>query len=284
MKANKKISVVLTRYNESNKLINPCLIALSKQKKIIATVYFLDQKKNRETKELCEGLTSTNIKIVYKNIPAKPLSYARNLGINLAKTELVLFIDCDAIPTQNWAFELAQAFEVNKKIAIAGGKSVAKWLVKPKWYHKSNILMDMYSTIDLGNGVKETEKIVGVNFGLNKGLLKNGAFFDENLGRRPGSLMSGEESDLCSRSEKKGFLTFYTGRAIVKHQIQKDRMQFSWVLRRFYYAGCEKAILGGIPKTYNTKRNIYDRLLLPVIVIPYLMGFLRSKIKNAVKT
>jgi cellulose synthase/poly-beta-1,6-N-acetylglucosamine synthase-like glycosyltransferase len=274
----KKVSIIVTRYNEPNKLINPCLIALSKQKGIQAKVYFLDQKEDDETKSLCKRLSNKNIKIICKNIPAKSLSYARNIGIKLSKTDIILFTDADAIPSQNWAFELTKTFNSKENIVIVGGRATAKWLTNLKWYHKSNILIDVYSTLDLGKEVKETDRIVGVNFGLNKKLLKTEAFFDESQGRRPNSLLSGEDCDLCKRTRGKGFKIFYNGNAIVQHQIQKERMGLFWIMKRFYYGGYGRAILGGMPKTYTDKRNVYDRLLILIISVPYIIGFLKGKI------
>jgi GT2 family glycosyltransferase len=276
----KKITIIITRYNESNILVNSCLNAISKQEGIKIITYFLDQKNDEKIKSLCKELSNNKVKIIYKNIPVKSLSYARNIGINLSKTKIVLFTDADAIPNKEWAYELFKIFIKDDKIAIVGGMAIPKWAIKPKWYHKSNTLMDKYSIFDLGRNIKETEEIVGVNFGLNKNLLTKETFFDENLGRRPGSLLGGEESDLCKRAKKIGFKVFYNGKAIVQHQIQEDRMNLLWVIKRFYYAGYGKAIVGGMPKTYSSKRNIYDRLILIIIFLPYLIGFLRGKLSK----
>ena len=275
----KKITIIITRYNESNELIIPCITSISNQKNVEAVTYFLDQKKDEYMERLCNNLSNKKIKIIYKNIPAISLSNARNTGIRLAKTDYVLFTDCDAIPDTNWAYELALPFTISKKIAIIGGKSSPKWLSKQKWYHHSNILMDIYSLLDLGENIKEIDRIVGVNFVLNKKLLGKDSFFNENLGRRPGSLLGGEESELCKRAIKKGFKIFYNGKARVQHQIQKDRMNLKWIIRRFYYGGYGKALIGGAPKTYSQKRNIYDKLVLGIVTIPYLIGFIKGKIK-----
>ena len=168
----KKASVVITRYNETNDLVIPCLEAVSKQKGVSLIVYFLDQKKDEDIKKLSNQLSNKEIKIIYKNIPAKSLSYARNLGVRLSKTDLVIFTDADGIPNTTWASELLKLFLDKKDVAIVGGKATPKWLKKQKWFHKSNILMDKYSVLDLGDGIKEVEEIVGVNFGLNKKVLK----------------------------------------------------------------------------------------------------------------
>ena len=277
----KKISITLTRYNEQNELVAPCIKMLSKQKNIKAVVYFLDQKNDKDMMNLCKKLSNSNVKILYRNIPAKSLSYARNEGIRLCRTDVLLFIDCDAIPKINWAYELSKTFDVDKKIAIVGGKSVPKWLKKPRWYNKSNIAMEVYSLIDLSNKTIPTNKIVGVNFGLKKSLLGKEACFDENLGRRPGSLLGGEESDLCRRTLSKKLKVFYTPDAVVEHQIQLDRMSLYWLMRRFYYGGLGKAIMGGKPQTYCKKRNVYDKVLLPIIAVPYILGYNQGrKLKN----
>ena len=275
----KRISIILTRYNEPNYLVIPCLESLSKQKNINSIIYFLDQRNDKKIREFCRKLTNKRNKIIYKKIQAKSLSYARNFGIKLSKTNLVLFTDCDAILEENWAFELSKTFDINKKIVIVGGKSQPLWLEKTKWYHKSNIIRDIYSLFDIGDEIKQTDRIVGVNFAIRKDLLGGEAYFNKDLGRRPGSLLGGEESDLCKRTIKKNLLIYYTPNAIIKHQIQKDRMSLKWIIRRFYYGGYSKALTGGSPKTYSDKRNIYDILLLVIIIIPYLFGYLVGKLK-----
>ncbi|MFH1289774.1 MAG: glycosyltransferase family 2 protein, partial [Nanoarchaeota archaeon] len=156
----KKVSITLTRYNEENDLVRPCLLALSKQKFVGAEVYFFDQKEDRRMKEFCSKISNKNIRLVYKKIPAKSLSHARNIGIKTSKTDIVLFIDCDAIPDKKWAFNLAKVFELDKRIAIVGGRSNPKWLKKPRWFHNSNIAREVYSLIDLSEKIIETSRIV----------------------------------------------------------------------------------------------------------------------------
>jgi len=46
-----KVSIIVTRYNEPNALVKPCIKALAMQKSVEAVVYFLDQKKDEEIKK-----------------------------------------------------------------------------------------------------------------------------------------------------------------------------------------------------------------------------------------
>jgi GT2 family glycosyltransferase len=276
----KSCTIVVTRYGETNKLLNPCLNALSKQEKCECTILFLDQKIDKETEKICKELSTEKITFIYKNIPAISLVYARNFGINIAKTNLIFFIDADAIPNKDWAYELCKTFEIDPKIGIVGGKSDPLWLSKPKWYNKSNIARDVYSLLDLGNKTKETEKVIGVCFAIDKKRLGNLAKFDEKFSRKKGILISGDDTALCRKIRKQGLLVYYTPFAKVMHQIQKERISLKWLIKRFFYGGYSKAILGGLPKTYSTKRNVFDWLIIPIIAIPYILGNLKARIEN----
>jgi GT2 family glycosyltransferase len=272
-----RATIVLTRYKETNELIMPCLAGLSRQVKIRADVLFLDQQKDKEIKKYCIQNNTKNIKLIYKNIPVKNLSYARNLGIGMARNKKVLFIDCDAFPDKIWAYSLANA--LNGVTAVVGGKAVPKWMDRNKWFCNSHVAREIYSLIDMGNGKIEKEKVIGVNFGINMVLLKKEAFFNESLGRRPGTLLGGEETDLCKRALQKGYKVYYVGSAVVTHQIQKERMNLFWLIKRFYYGGISRGIKGGMPKTHTTKRNLYDFLVLAIMFIPYTLGLLQGKMR-----
>jgi len=272
------ITIIITRYQESNDFIKPCLEALSRQKNIIAKIYFLDQKYDNKIKKIISKLSNKNIKFIYKKIPAISLSYARNLGVKLSTTNIVLFIDCDAIPEYHWAYELSKVFSINENIAIVGGKSIPIWGDKIKWFCKSNIIKEIYSLIDISVKIISVNKIMGVNFGINKKVLKDEILFNENLGRRQGKLFGGEETELCRRVINNGLKVYYTPYAIVKHQIQKDRISLKWIIKRFFYAGYTRAILGGYPQPYSKQRNIYDYMFLIIIFIPYIFGYLKGKL------
>jgi GT2 family glycosyltransferase len=274
-------TVILTRYDEVDSLIIPCLISLSKQINVSLTIYFLDQKKDNKVKRICKKLSSKKIMYIYKSIPAKSLSYARNIGIKLAKTSIVMFTDLDAIQDKNWAYELLKTYKVDKKIAVVGGRSIAKWMSKSHWYHKSNIIMEFYSIINLSDKVINTSKVIGVNYSLNKNLLKKLALFREDLGRKNGMLLGGEETDLCKTVIENGYYVYYTPNAIVEHQIYMERSSIFWILKRAYYGGVSRAARGGKPQPMVKRRNIYDFFACMLIAFPYIIGLIYGlTIKN----
>ena len=271
-----EVSITLTRYREPNWLVWDALESLARQRGVRAEVLFLDQMQDNETEAHIRKLLSDNIAFEYINIEERGLSYARNLAIKHARNDIVLFIDSDAIAEPDWAKELATQL-AQPGVAVAGGKIVPKWHGRPILLARSRLVMEQYSTLDLGAGVREVARVVGANFGINRAEGGEEANFDEAYGRREGRLFSGEDSDLCRRMWKHGSKVIYTGAAIVHHQILPERISYSWIMKRVYYAGLLRAMQGGIPNP-TRKTDLCDYLVLPVILPAYALGYLRGRI------
>lgn len=273
------ITITLTRYKEPNWLIHETLDSLSRQKNVSAEVLFLDQFYNKETEDYCRSLTNEHVAFTYVTIPAKSLSFARNHAIKVCKTNLLLFIDSDAIADEAWAEQLATTL-LGENIAVAGGKIVPKWHKTPLLITKSSVVMEQYSLLDQGKDAIETNKVVGANFGLSLQRLGDIAYFDEKLGRREGVLLGGEETDLCDRARASGLQVYYNGKAVVQHQILPERVSYKWIFNRIYYAGMSRALRGGVPNPTHSSRSLWNSIILPIIIIPYAAGYLRAKLSH----
>lgn len=273
------ITITLTRYKEPNWLINETLHSLSCQKNVKAEVLLLDQFYNKETEDYCRSHSNELIFINYVTIPAKSLSFARNHAVQQCKTNILLFIDSDAIADEVWAEHLSTTL-LKDNVAVAGGKIMPKWHKTPLLISKSSMVMEQYSLLDLGNNTCSANKVVGANFGLNLERLGNIAYFDEKLGRREGVLLGGEETDLCDRARSSGLGVYYTGNAIVQHQILPERIKYNWIFNRIYYAGMSRALRGGTPSPTHSSSSLWNYIILPIIIIPYGLGFLRAKLAH----
>jgi glycosyltransferase involved in cell wall biosynthesis len=272
-----KLTITLTRYAEPNWLLAETLASLAIQQNVIATILMLDQQDNPEIVVLCKTLTNESITFDYHTIEAKSLSFARNEAIRLCQTDVLLYIDTDAIAAANWAEQLAQTL-TQSGVGIAGGKIVPKWHKSPSFIQKSRVVLDQYSMLDLGEDNIEVPKVVGASFGLNKKHLGDVAIFDENLGRRDGKLYSGEESKLCSDALKAGFKIMYVGSSVVQHQVLPERVKISWIATRMFYQGIASAKRGGAPAPSNKgKYTIWDFIALGLLAPFYLSGYLTGK-------
>ncbi|HHH47078.1 MAG TPA: glycosyltransferase [Thiotrichales bacterium] len=273
-----EVTITLTRYNEPDWLVLQTLESLAEQAKVRGEVLFLDQSETSSIDIDC--LNSRNETLTFRHliIPARSLSYARNEAIRLAGHDIILYIDSDAIADPLWAHHLASALQ-QSGAAIAGGKIILKWHKKPIWLAKARVVREQYSCLDLGDRLVESDKVVGASFGIHRGILSDEAYFDERLGRRNGKLISGEETDLCDRARDNGHRIVYEGRSIVQHQVLPERITYSWVMRRMFHAGVNRAVRGGNPSPTHPP-NLWDYAVLPVILPSYAAGYVYGKTRN----
>jgi len=273
------LTIALTRYNEPDWLLNLTLESLARQRDVTAKVLVLDQSFQKETKDFCDRLCSENIEFDYQVIASKGLSYARNVAISLCQTDILLLTDPDMLLASDWAYCLSRTL-MDKNCAIAGSKIIPRWHKIPRWYMKSNLMTDQYSLIDFGQGEKETSRIIGGSMGINIKQIGQQAYFNENLGRKNGTLLGGVDAEFCERSIQKGFKVYYTGRTVAQHQILESRMNVFWISRKFYYSGFSRAMRGGRPSAMNKKRGPADYIVLGVFAPFYIIGLLIGLLKK----
>jgi len=267
-------SVVMTRYEEPNAVLGEALTGLAAQLDAVFEVVLIEQNPVLGETLEAESFSTEACHIRVVNYPAKGLSDARNRGCAEAGSDLILFLDADAIPDRHWVFQLVAALGAAPDIAIAGGRILPRWLGPPPFLAYSDIVRDQYSILDLGDGTKPVQRVVGTNFGMVRtraARLAEGGWFDCRLGRRKGLLFGGEEVDLCNRTASQGGRIIYCGDAVVEHQILPERLSNTWIYKRLFYGGYNRVILGGAPNP-SKPLSWRDIILLPLILPPYLLG------------
>jgi GT2 family glycosyltransferase len=281
-----KISIIIARYKEDKDLVIKCLKNLSKNK-FDFKVYFLDQRNDDpEIPLLLKQIAlNDNLSCEYITIPNKSLSFARNYGIGISESDIVGFLDLDCIVDENWAKNTYNTFEKYPGAGIVGGRVIPLWQGKIKWFHNSKIIQNFYSVLDLDTeSAVDVSRIVGGNFAIKRSVLKKEACFREDLGRKEGKLISGEDSELCLRAASKGILIKYSPNSTVFHIIPKERMSFKWIANRIYYGALSKAYMGRNPGVMNDKKEIYafkEYLCFMIFVPFYLLGYIAGKIRSS---
>jgi len=270
-----RVSIVITRYAEPDDLVRRSLAAASGQDDVNGEVLFIDQMPDSGISELDFAGTALPVRIISASLSG--LSAARNLGIENARSNLVLFLDADAIADPGWAATMARA--LGGPYAVAGSRILPGWPAEPPFYARAGIVIDQYSMFDLGPATKPYPRVVGAAFGIDKDKLPSGLRFSEALGRRGGKLFSGEESDFCARAREAGARIAYVGECAVVHLVQSDLIKLGWILRRFYYAGLSRSHQGGTPSPASD-RGLWDWIVLPLVLPPYALGWARGKLRR----
>ena len=270
------ITISLTRFAEPNWLVRDAIDSLARQAKVRAEILFLDQQDDAEMRARCSELSTAELQFHYIVIPARNLSYARNRAIELSASEIILYIDSDAIADPLWAHSLSQTLG-RSGVGVAGGRILPKWLKPPLFIARSRMVLGSYSMLDLGDGEQSGARLYGASFGIHRERLGPDAYFSEKLGRRPdGGLLGGEEIDLCIRVAAKGLGVIYNGSAVVQHQVLSERISYRWLMRRFYFSGIEKALTDATMAPSVRGRSLIDffayALTFPATVMGYWYG------------
>jgi glycosyltransferase involved in cell wall biosynthesis len=261
-------------------LVEHALRALASQNNCFLEVRFYDQLNSTRLGEICTELSNSRINFVVRPIGLRTLSSVRNLGLIESASDFVLYLDADAVPHTNWAEKFLQALN-SDTIAVVGSRVVPVWENGMSLFALSTRLQGYYSIFDHGISDFETAWVIGASFGINRRLLRDDAYFREDLGRAPGSLRSGEEIELCIRAKQRGFKIKYLGSTEVHHFISNDRSSIGWIARRIVAAGKERGQLGKIEGAPRQKRNKFDFLFAPFYVPLYIFGYTLSRISGS---
>ncbi|MEZ5723343.1 MAG: glycosyltransferase [Paracoccaceae bacterium] len=267
------VTMTVTRLGEPDDMLRDCLAALAAQEGAQGEILLIEQKLDSDLRGADFSNTRWRCRIIRARLPG--LSAARNLALEEAGFDQVLFCDADAVPHAGWAAAMQDAL-AQPGVAIVGSRILPRWTRRQPLLARAQVVRDQLSLYDLGEDSRDVPRVVGAGFGLDRAHHPEEMRFDEALGRRDGRLFGGEESDLCQRVAAAGGRIVYVGGAVVDHVIQPERHRARWILTRLYYAGLGRSQAGGAPSP-SRKPGLWDWLLLPVILPPYALGWVRGR-------
>ncbi len=160
------------------------------------------------------------------------IAAARNYGLQIAKGDIVAFIDDDCIANRSWLKEINSIFK-DSSVGCVGGKIslVMVGAKKPTWLGK-----DVYGILGVTNWGEKVRDIyfpIGGNLAIRRDLAQKIGGFKEQLGPR-GVKVFGEEISISNRVRNSGFRVVYAPKAEVFHKIWKNRIEIEHLLRRAY--------------------------------------------------
>ena len=185
------------------------------------------------------------------------LSNARNLGVKVAKGNIVAFIDDDATICPGWIKAIRTSLSDNGIAAVTGtiypdwiGDGM-EWVPRPLYW----IISCTYANIKDGEFVQTA---IGTNMAFKKDILLEVGGFHHKLGavqnwrKINGSWVQkmslvGEERDLCIKLAKSGYKIINSSNMCVKHKVYPYRLTFKNLMNRGYREGLTK---GHLKKKY----------------------------------
>lgn len=213
---------------------------------------------------------------VVPNHNERGLSGARNTGVELTSSDVVVFLDDDASARPGWLAGLARHYDDPKVLGV-GGRIDPQWATeRPAWWPAEFDWVVGCNYVGQRAGI--VRNLIGANASFRRELFADGGFIT-GIGRsaaiqRPTGC---EETEFCIRAGKArpNGVFIYDDSAAVMHNVPIERQSFSYFRTRCFSEGLSKAKVTasvGIASGLSSEWT-YSTITLPVGV---LRGLIRA--------
>lgn len=163
------------------------------------------------------------------------LSFARNLGIEKAKGEIIIFLDDDALIYPGYITACHEAFKDPSRLVVGGAVQPLFERDLPFWYYDNlSYYLSCVDWSDYPRYLNDGEWIVGANMAFRKEFFLKYGYFATNLGRSGvAGLLSNEEVAIMDSYGKKNI--WYQPNMSVQHIISNERLTLSWFRKRVFW-------------------------------------------------
>jgi glycosyltransferase involved in cell wall biosynthesis len=260
------VSIVLCTYNRADYLRDALttLMAAVHASGRNVEILVVNNASTDSTEEVVTRLMHENPdeRLFLINEPKKGLSHARNTGISRSRGDVICFLDDDVLIPEGWLSGLLNGFSLDERVGCVAGRIELSWpdVPRPPWI--DNRCLRLYGAFSHGDRpfvLPRGNDFFGGNAVLSREAVETVGLFDTGLGRKEGSLMSGEDTDYSRRLWESGFSIAYSSEGFIYHRVQPERMKFLWVARRTFWAG--------VTNYFRHGRILYPLRSLPKLVL-----------------
>jgi glycosyltransferase involved in cell wall biosynthesis len=213
---------------------------------------------------------------VAENTGKRGLSGARNTAIDLAKGDVIAFIDDDAVAEPDWLAQLLVGYRDTRVLAV-GGAARPRWPAGARPALLPGELDWVVGCTYIGQPEVDTpvRNLMGCNMSFRREAFGLAGRFAEDLGRVGRTPLGCEETELCIRLRQAspGSVILFRPGAIVHHRVTPDRLTWSYLRRRGWGEGISKAQVSrtvGADVALATERD-YLRKVIPAAVVRELL-------------
>ena len=210
---------------------------------------------------------------VVDNNERRGLGGARNSGVAAASSDVVAFVDDDAVASPQWLARLAEHYR-DDAVAGAGGAIEPVWpRERPPWFPPEFDWVVGCTYRGMPEDVCEVRNLIGCNMSYRRELLDELGRFQLGYGC--------DETDLCIRLRQRwpAKRLLYVPEARVFHQVEADRGRVRYFVKRCYFEGGSKAVVAklvGAGDGLASERS-YVRSTLPRGIVRRIHRFARRR-------
>lgn len=174
---------------------------------------------------------------------------AINTGLRAAQGQIIAMTDDDARVEPDWLTRAAAGLE-RFRCDYVGGKVLPIWKgARPDWIptrpgrHWAVIALQDHGDQPREFGVDGTPWPLGINTATRREAFDRIEPFDNQLGRKAGTLRNQAQRDWHLRARAAGLRGFYIPDMVVHHVVEPERLRKQYFRRWYYWHGISRAIL-----------------------------------------
>jgi GT2 family glycosyltransferase len=248
------ISIVIATYNRGS-LLSECLRHLADQPfEPDDDVVVVDNGSTDDTPRVIEAMRQrfpVRLRHLTESRPGK--SHAVATAIEAADGDVLAFTDDDVTVDPLWLAAIRRIMH-NTSAALVGGPVLPRWeAAPPSWLRFDAVeygrLAAPLGLLNYGSDAIELgpRAVLGANMAVRRAPINKVGGFARHLGKFRGTLLSGEDQELCQRVQAAGYKAMYCPELRVTHWVPVERMCASYSMSWFFWSGITHATLDATP-------------------------------------
>ena len=182
---------------------------------------------------------------VLANSGTRGLSDARNVGVRACTSDVVAFLDDDAVADATWLETLASRYDDSDVVAVGGAVEPHWQAGRPRWFPPEFDWVVGCAHSGMPVELSPVRNVIGAGMSIRRDVLEAVGGFRTQLGRVGTIPVGCEETDLCIRAQSRspGATVLYDPAAVVVHEVPAARASSRYYLSRCLAEGRSKATL-----------------------------------------
>jgi glycosyltransferase involved in cell wall biosynthesis len=259
-----RISVVIATYNRGA-MLGECLRHLADQPfETDDEVVVVNNGSTDNTSRVIEASRqrfSVRLRHLTESRPGK--SHAIAAAIAATSGDVLAFTDDDVTVDASWIAIIRRIMR-DSNAALVGGPVFPRWEASPpRWLHldtrEFNRLAAPLGLLNYGPAALELgpRTVLGANMAVRRASINKVGGFAGHLGKLRGTLLSGEDHELCQRVQAAGLKAMYFPELRVAHWVPIERMRASYSMSWFFWSGITHATLDAAePDSHQPLRGV----------------------------
>jgi GT2 family glycosyltransferase len=244
------ISIVIATHNRAA-LLRECLCHLADQPFDPGDeVVVVDNGSTDDTPRVIEAVRQrfpVRLRHLTESRPGKSNAVAAALVV--ADGDVLAFTDDDVMVDPLWIAAIRRIMR-DSSAALVGGPVLPRWeAAPPGWLQFDTTefgrLAAPLGLLNYGPDAIELgpRTVLGANMAVRRAPINKVGGFARHLGKLRGTLLSGEDHELCQRVQAAGYKAMYFPELRVMHWVPVERMRASYSMSWFFWSGITHATL-----------------------------------------